>query len=220
LSSGVEQLETIEQLFKDVDAVSVHVPLIGQTKNLIKKDQLAMMRKGGVLINFSRGGVVDAAAVIAALDSGALHAYVCDFPTPELIANDKVIALPHLGASTAEAEDNCAIMVVDNVRDYLENGNVRFSVNFPQTVMPRTDAFRITLANANVPNMVGQISTCLADAGLNIEDLLNKSMGELAYTLVDLDGEVPDATLDALRGIDGVLALRYLGKFLSGTNIG
>jgi len=215
LSSGVEQVETIEQLFKVVDAVTVHVPLIEHTKNLINKDRLAMMRKGGVLVNFSRGGVVDNAAVITALGSGALHAYVCDFPTPELIANEKVIALPHLGASTAEAEENCAAMVVDNVRDYLENGNVHFSVNFPQTVMPRTDAHRITIANANVPNMVGQISTCLADEGLNIQDLLNKSLGELAYTLVDLDREVPQATLDALQGIDGVLALRNLGRPLS-----
>jgi len=215
LSAGVEQVETIEQLFKDVDAVSVHVPLVEKTEGLIDGDRLALMRNDGVLINFSRGRVVDATAAIAALDSGGLHAYVCDFPTPELIAHHKVIALPHLGASTAEAEENCAVMVVENVRDYLENGNIRFSVNFPESIMPRTDAYRITIANANVPNMVGQISTCLANAGLNIDDLLNKSMGELAYTLVDLDGPIPEDTLVALRKIDGVLVLRNLGKPLS-----
>jgi D-3-phosphoglycerate dehydrogenase len=212
LSAGVEQVESIDQLFVGADAVTLHVPLIEQTKNLVNKKCLGLMHKGGVLINFSRGGVVDTAAAIEALDQGVLHAYVCDFPTPELIENKKVIALPHLGASTAEAEENCAVMVVDNVRDYLENGNVRFSVNFPQTVMPRTNAFRMTIANANVPNMVGQITTCLAASGLNITDLLNKSIGDLAYTLVDLDAPIPMETQQALSGIDGVLALRVLGE--------
>jgi len=215
LSSGVEQVESIEQVFKRADAISLHVPLIDATKNMVNAERLALMPDGGVLINFSRGGVVDADAAIAALDAGHLHAYVCDFPTPELIGHEKVMALPHLGASTAEAEENCAIMVTENLRDYLENGNVRFSVNFPEVVMTRTDAYRITMANANVPNMVGQISTCLADAGLNIHDLLNKSVGDLAYTLVDLDGPVDEATLETLREIDGVLVLRNLGKPLS-----
>jgi D-3-phosphoglycerate dehydrogenase len=153
--------------------------------------------------------------VIAELDAGKLHAYVCDFPTPELIAHSKVIALPHLGASTREAEENCAVMIAENIKDYLENGNVRNSVNFPETTMPRADAYRITIANANVPNMVGQISTCLANAGLNIEDLLNKSHGEVAYTIVDLDGSVADETIAAMRAIKGVLALRNLGKPIS-----
>jgi len=170
------------------------------------------MPTDSVLINFARGGVVDNAAAIAALDGGRLHAYICDFPTPELIAHPKVLPLPHLGASTREAEENCAIMVAETIKDYLENGNVKNSVNFPEAVMPRADAYRITIANANVPNMVGQISTCLARAGLNIEDLLNKSLRELAYTIVDLDGPIPEETTDALRQIDGVLALRNLGK--------
>ena len=168
-----------------------------------------------MLINFARGRVVDNEAVLQSLNNGQLRAYVCDFPTAELIAHPQVIALPHLGASTVEAEENCAIMVAENVKDYLENGNIRHSVNFPEVVMPRADAWRITIANANVPNMVGQISTCLAHAGLNIEDLLNKSLGELAYTVVDLDGPVPDKTMEALQQIDGVLALRNLGKPLS-----
>ena len=215
LSSGVEQVDTLDRLFKKSDAVSVHVPLVDGTRNLVNRDRLALMADGGVLINFARGGVVDTAAALQALDSGKLHAYVCDFPTAELIAHPRVVALPHLGASTAEAEENCAVMVAENVKDYLENGNVRFSVNFPESIMPRNGGYRITIANANVPNMVGQISTCLAAAGLNIEDLLNKSLGELAYTVVDLDGPVSDETLASLRKIEGVLALRNLGKPLS-----
>ena len=212
LSAGVEQAETLDQLFQHADALSVHVPLIDATKGLVNADRLALMNDGAVLINFARGGVVDNEAALAALDSGKLHAYVSDFPTEEMIGNPKVIALPHLGASTAEAEENCAIMVADNVRDYLENGNIRYSVNFPECRLPRMDAYRITIANANVPNMVGQISTCLADAGLNIEDLLNKSIGDLAYTIVDVNGEVTAETEEALRKIEGVLTLRNLGK--------
>jgi len=215
LSSGVEQVDTLDRLFKKSDAVSVHVPLVDGTRNLVNRDRLALMTDGGVLINFARGGVVDSDAALQALDSGKLHAYICDFPTPELIAHPKVVALPHLGASTTEAEENCAVMVAENVKDYLENGNVRYSVNFPETVIPRSGGYRITVANANVPNMVGQISTCLATAGLNIEDLLNKSLGELAYTVVDLDAPVSDETLASLRKIEGVLTLRNLGKPLS-----
>jgi len=212
LSSGVEQEETLDQLFQHADFVTCHVPLVDATRNLVNADRIALMNKGGVLINFARGGVVDDAAAIAALDKGHLHAFVTDFPTPELIAHQKVTALPHLGASTGEAEENCAIMVAENVKDYLENGNIRFSVNFPQARMPRLDAWRITVANANVPNMVGQISTCIADAGLNIEDLLNKSVGDFAYTIVDVNGEPSDSLLEKLRSIEGVSTLRNLGK--------
>jgi len=215
LSSGVEQVETLDRLFKESDFVTVHVPLLEATRNLISADRIQLMRDGGVIINFSRSGIVDIAAVLSALDSGKLHAFVSDFPTPDLIAHPRAIVLPHLGASTLEAEENCAVMVANNLRDYLENGNIRFSVNFPEAVMPRNGAYRITVANRNVPNMVGQISTCLAQADLNIEDLLNKSAGELAYTIVDLHGEVTDDTIDALRRIEGVLALRNLGKPIS-----
>jgi D-3-phosphoglycerate dehydrogenase len=212
LSAGVEHADTIEQLFQRANAVSIHVPLVDKTKGIVNAKQLALMHEGSVLINFARGGIVDNAAALAALDNGKLKSYVCDFPTPELIAHPGVIALPHLGASTAEAEENCAIMVAENVKDYLDNGNIRFSVNFPEARMPRLDAWRITIANANVPNMVGQISTCLAEAGLNIEDLLNKSIGKLAYTIVDVNGPVSVDTRAKLRAIDGVLTLRNLGK--------
>ena len=215
LSSAVQQVDTLDRLFKKSNAITLHVPLIEATRHLVNRDRLALMPPKSVLINFARGGVVDNEAAIAALDSGQLHAYVCDFPTPELIAHPKVVAMPHLGASTTEAEENCAIMVAETIRDYLENGNIMNSVNFPEAVMPRANAHRISIANANVPNMVGQISTCLAHAGLNIEDLLNKSLGDLAYTIVDLDGPVPDETIAALRKIKGVLALRSLGKPIS-----
>jgi D-3-phosphoglycerate dehydrogenase len=215
LSSGVQQVDTLDRLFKESDFVTVHVPLIDATRGMINAERLALMRDGSVVINFARGGITDDAAVLQALDNDKLHAYISDFPTPQLIAHRKVIALPHLGASTGEAEENCAIMVAKNVRDYLENGNVRFSVNFPETFIPRLGSYRITVANANVPNMVGQISTCLANANLNIEDLLNKSFGELAYTIVDLDGPVSDETIAEIRNIKGVLALRNLGKPIS-----
>lgn len=212
LSSGVEQEETLDQLFQHADFVTLHVPLIDATRNIVNADRLALMNDGAVLINFARGGIVDDNAAIAALDSGKLHAYVTDFPTAELIAHPKVVALPHLGASTGEAEENCAIMVAENVKDYLENGNVRHSVNFPEARLSRLDAYRITVSNANVPNMVGQISTCIANAGHNIEDLLNKSVGGVAYTIVDISGEPSDELLDQIRAIEGVLTLRNLGK--------
>ncbi len=212
LSAGVDHSETLDQLFQKADAVTLHVPLVEETRGLVNRDRLALLPKHAVLVNFARGGVVDNDAVIDALDNGNLHTYVCDFPTPELIAHPKVVALPHLGASTAEAEENCAIMVAENVKDFLENGNIRCSVNFPEARLPRLDAFRITIANANVPNMVGQISTYLANANLNIEDLLNKSVGDLAYTIIDVNDDISDETMAQIRDIDGVLTLRNLGK--------
>ena len=212
LSAGVEKEETLDELFQHADFVTVHVPLVDSTRNIVDADRLAIMNDNAVLINFARGGVVDDAAAIAALDSGKLHAFITDFPTPELIAHPKVVALPHLGASTSEAEENCAIMVAENVKDYLENGNIRHSVNFPEARLPRLDAWRITIANANVPNMVGQISTDLANAGYNIEDLLNKSVGGFAYTIIDVNKEPTAELLEEIRAIDGVLTLRNLGK--------
>jgi D-3-phosphoglycerate dehydrogenase len=168
------------------------------------------MRKGSTLLNFSRAGVVDEAAVLAALDSGQLYAYVSDFPSRAVIGHPKTIVLPHLGASTAEAEENCSIIVAERLKDFLENGNIRHSVNFPDVVMPRTEGVRLGIANENVPNMVGQISGALAEANLNIIDLLNKSRGDFAYTLIDLNSPVPAATLEHIRGIKGVLSARVL----------
>lgn len=210
LSSGVEKAVSLDHLFTQCDAVTVHVPLMDATRGLISADRIKMMRKGGIVVNLARGGICDDAAVLAALDSGQLHAYVNDFPTAALLKHPQVISFPHLGASTEEAEENCAVMVADSIREYLEDGTVTNSVNFPDAFMPRTGGSRITIANANVPNMVGQISTILANAGLNIADLLNKSRGEIAYTIIDLDGGIDDETLAAIRQIKGVLSLRHL----------
>jgi D-3-phosphoglycerate dehydrogenase len=163
-----------------------------------------------VLLNFARDGVVDDAGVLAALDAGGLAWYVCDFPAAALLGHARVIALPHLGASTREAEDNCAAMVADQLREYLEHGNVVNAVNFPAVAMARESAYRVAIANANVPNMLGQISTAMAHAGLNIHNMVNKSRGEMAYTLVDVDSAVGPEVLDAIRAIEGVLSVRYL----------
>ncbi len=211
LSSSVEQALSLDDLFSRADAISVHVPLNNDTRGLVSAGRLKLMRKGGVILNFARAPIVDDAAVIASLDAGQLGAYVCDFPTNALKDHAKVVALPHLGASTGEAEENCAIMVADTVREYLENGNIRNSVNFPEAILPRVPGVtRLAVANRNVPNMVGQISTCLAAAGLNIADLLNKSRGEYAYTLIDIDSAVPEGLLGQIRDIEGVLAARIL----------
>jgi D-3-phosphoglycerate dehydrogenase len=212
LSSGVEKAVSIDHLFSQCDAISVHVPLLDATRGLASAERIAMMPKGGVLVNLARGGICDDEAVSAALDSGHLHSYVIDFPTGSLLKHPKVISFPHLGASTAEAEENCAIMVADSVREFLEDGTVRNSVNFPEAVMPRNGGSRITIANANVPNMVGQISTILAESQLNIADLLNKSRGDIAYTIIDLDDGISDETLDSIRAIEGVLTLRHLPR--------
>jgi D-3-phosphoglycerate dehydrogenase len=212
LHSGVQQARSLNDLLARSNMVTLHVPLVDGTRGMINAEGIARMPKGAVILNFARDPICDEEAVLAALDSGQLSSYVTDFPNRPVIGNDKIITLPHLGASTGEAEDNCAIMVADNLRNYLENGNIRYSVNYPAADMPRTDAYRITVANKNVPNMVGQVSTFLADAGLNIEDLLNKSRGELAYTIVDLDAEVPDSVIEQIRGIEGVLKVRNLGK--------
>jgi len=210
LTSGVEHAVSIDHLFSKCDTVSVHVPLLDETRGLVSAERIKMMRPGGIIVNLARGGICDDDAILASLDSDHLQAYVIDFPTGALLGHPKVVAFPHLGASTAEAEENCAVMVADAIRDYLEDGTIRNSVNFPEAIMPRNGGSRVTIANANVPNMVGQISTILARANLNIHDLLNKSCGDLAYTIIDLDGNVSGETLDALRSIEGVLSLRHL----------
>jgi D-3-phosphoglycerate dehydrogenase len=192
--------------------LTLHVPLVEGTKNLINAERIGLMPESSVILNFSRGGIVANEAVLAALDSGRLSTYVTDFPDRDLIGHEKVIGLPHLGASTNEAESNCAVMVADSLRNYLEHGIIRHSVNFPEADIAHTDSYRLTIANENVPNMVGQISTVLGDAGLNINDLLNKSRGDLAYTIVDLDAEVPAATIEKLESIAGVLCVRNIGR--------
>jgi len=211
LSSGVEQAVSLDDLFARSDMVTVHVPLITATRGLVNAARLKLLKSPGVILNFSRAGIVDENALLESLNAGKLGAYICDFPTTQLKDHPQVVALPHLGASTGEAEENCAIMAADTLRDFLENGNIRNCVNFPEAVLARTaGATRLSIANENVPNMVGQISTALAGAKLNIADLLNKSRGDLAYTLIDIDSVVPTSVIDQVRGIAGVLAIRSL----------
>ncbi len=208
LHSGVRKANSIEELLKQSDFVSLHVPLVPATRGLIDTRRLAVMRPGSVLLNFARDAIVDEAAVVEALRSGRLKAYLSDFPSPTLAGVAGAIALPHLGASTAEAEENCAVMVVEQLREFLENGGITNAVNFPNVEMARESDHRIGIANANVPNMLGQISTAMANAGLNIHNMVNKSRGEMAYTLVDVDSPVPQAAIDAIAAITGVLSVR------------
>ena len=210
LSSDVEQARSADELLSKVDFVTFHVPLIDATKNMINADRIKLMRDNVTVLNFARGGIVDDEAVCAALKTGKINAYITDFPSNLTKNHTGVIALPHLGASTTEAEDNCAIMVADQVKEYLENGNIINSVNFPEVNMPRSDGVRIAIANRNVPNMVGQITTKLADAGLNIIDLLNKSKGDVAYTLIDVDKKTSGEVVGQLLSINGVLNVRVL----------
>jgi D-3-phosphoglycerate dehydrogenase / 2-oxoglutarate reductase len=210
LPSQVKRAASVADVLKNSHLVTLHVPLVDATRHLVNADNIGVMRAGAVLLNFSREGVVDNAAVLAALQSKHLGWYVCDFPHAAINGHERVLALPHLGASTREAEDNCAVMVVDQLRDFLEHGNVARSVNFPEVSMNRESRWRVAIANANVPNMLGQISTAMANAGLNIHNMVNKSRGEVAYTLVDVDSAVEAAVLAKLQAIDGVLSVRYL----------
>jgi D-3-phosphoglycerate dehydrogenase len=210
LHSGVRRAHSVEELLKQSDFVTLHVPLLPMTRKLIDGPRLAAMKAGAILLNFARDGIVDEEAVLHALASARLRAYITDFPTPKLVHRPGVVALPHLGASTAEAEENCAVMVVDQVREYLEHGSIRNAVNFPSVEMMRESPFRVAIANANVPNMLGQISTTMAHHGLNIHNMVNKSRGEMAYTLVDVDSAVDDRLIAAVRSIEGVLSVRAI----------
>jgi len=210
LSASVRRAHSIEELLKHADFVTLHIPLLPVTRHLIDAKRIAAMKTGASLLNFARDAIVEEGAVIAALHGHRLKYYFCDFPSAALLREPGVAALPHLGASTEEAEENCAIMVVDQVREFLENGVIANAVNFPNVEMPRESPFRIAVANANVPNMVGQISTAMAKAGLNIHNMVNKSRGEMAYTLVDVDSPVQPAVIDAISNIDGVLSVRAI----------
>jgi D-3-phosphoglycerate dehydrogenase len=210
LPSQVKKANSVEEVLKASDFVTLHVPLVDATRNLISTERLKLCRNGVVLLNFSRDGIVDLDAVNESVAAKKLKWYICDFPAQKLTGKPGVLALPHLGASTREAEDNCAIMVADQLREYLEHGNILNAVNFPDTSMTRESPFRIGIANSNVPNMLGQISTAMADAGLNIHNMLNKSKGEMAYTLVDVDSAVPEKVVASIAAIKGVLAVRYL----------
>ena len=210
LPSSVRRANSIEELLKGADFVTLHVPLLPMTRNLVDEKRLAIMKQGAILLNFARDALVDDAAVVAALRARRLKYYMCDFPGPKLLHEPGVVALPHLGASTEEAEENCAVMVVDQVRDYLEHGAITNAVNFPDVEMPRESPYRLAIANANVPNMLGQISTAMANAGLNIHNMVNKSRREMAYTLVDVDSPIQPAAIQAISSIEGVLSARAI----------
>ncbi len=208
LPSTVRKANSVDELLKHADYVTLHLPLLAATRHLIDAKRLAAMKPGAVLLNFARDKIVDEVAVVAALHSRRLKYYLCDFPSATLLAEPGVVALPHLGASTEEAEQNCAIMVVDQVREFLEHGTIANAVNFPSVEMHRESPFRVAIANANVPNMLGQISTAMASAGLNIHNMVNQSRGEVAYTLVDVDSPIPPAAINAIAAIRGVLSVR------------
>jgi D-3-phosphoglycerate dehydrogenase len=210
LPATVKKAHGLGEVLKHSSFLTLHVPLVEETRGMIDAGGIAQMKAGAVVLNFSRSGVVDETAILEALETGRLSKYVCDFPAQLLTHQSGVILLPHLGASTREAEENCAVMVAEQVQDYLLDGTIRNSVNFPDVILPRESPFRVAIVNANVPNMVGGISHEMAMAGLNIATMTNKSRKELAYTLVDVDSDVPDSVVKAIGDIDGVLMVRYL----------
>ena len=210
LSAEVQRANSIDEVLPKVDFLTVHVPLIDATRDLINAENVSKMKSTAVVINLARGGIVNDSAVCDALDAGKLAYYVTDFPNNRTKQSSKVIGLPHLGASTSEAEENCAVMVADQVKLYLETGNIVNSVNFPNVQLPRGSENRLVVCNANVPNMVGQISTILADANLNIHDMINQSRGNIAYTLVDVDSEITEPVLQSIRQLDGIMIARTI----------
>ncbi len=210
LSADVKKARSVDELLRASDFVTFHVPLLDTTRHLINAERLKLMKDGVVILNFAREGIVDDKAVVEALNIGKVYAYICDFPSNLTKQHPRVIALPHLGASTQEAEENCAIMVADQVRDFLENGNIRNAVNFPEVIVPRGTLHRFICANTNVPNMLGQISEAFGQAKLNIHDMVNMSRGELAYTVVDLDNPVPETVVKQIASIKGVLTTRLI----------
>lgn len=210
LSSDIEKANSIDEMIGKVDFITFHVPLIEATTNMINAERLKLMKDNVIILNFARNGIIDDEAVSAAIKSGKVYSYVCDFPSNLLKNHERVITLPHLGASTAEAEDNCAIMVAQQIKDYLENGNIKNSVNFPIVKLSRTDGHRVTIVNSNVPDMIGQISSALANKGMNIIDMLNKSKDNIAYTIIDIDKPADDGLITDLKNIEGVLSVRAI----------
>jgi D-3-phosphoglycerate dehydrogenase len=212
LSRDVKRARGLESLLAESDYISLHVPLNDQTKGMLNKERFAIVKKGARLLNFARGGLVNNADLRVAITEGKISAYVTDFPDEEILSIPQVIGLPHLGASTPESEDNCAIMAVNQLRDFLENGNIKNSVNHPDCDMgsvPATGA-RIIIANKNVPNMVGQVTSILATEKINISDMINRHKGEVAYNIIDIDGQVLDSTIEKLKGIQGVIMVRSI----------
>jgi len=210
LSSKVEEMASAEELIKQADFITFHVPLIDATKDLLNAESLATMKDGAVVLNFARNGIVNDDDVVAAIDSGKIAAYVCDFPAESLKNNPAVITLPHLGASTVEAEENCAMMIADQLKDFLENGNILNSVNFPSIKLPRGGKSRVAITHKNMPDMIAKVSSAVGESGFNIHHLRNESKGDVAYTLMDIECEVGDSLIGTLTEIDGVLIARIV----------
>ncbi|MFW5985771.1 MAG: phosphoglycerate dehydrogenase [Halanaerobiales bacterium] len=212
LSRAVQKASSFDSLLKTSDYITLHVPLIEETENMMDAGKFALMKKGVRLLNMSRGGLVDNKALKQAIEEGTVVKYVTDFPDAEILEMDNVIAVPHLGASTPESSDNCALMAAGELKDYLENGNIENSVNYPDCELNRSSEYRITLVNRNIPNMVGQISTDLAEEDINILNMINRSKGDYAYTIIDIDREVSPSILETLQNIEGILNVRYLNN--------
>jgi D-3-phosphoglycerate dehydrogenase len=210
LSSRVRQTESIEALLKQSDFVSLHVPAIEQTCHLINSETLRRIKPGAKLLNFAREEVVDVDAVVSALDEGRLAAYITDFPVPALLGRKDSLLFPHIGASTAEAEENCSVMAAEQLMDFLENGNIVNSVNYPQTRMARDGGYRITFANENVPRVLGTVLSVLADHDINVIDMVNKSHGDMAYNIIDIESEPTQEIIDAIAAAEGVMHVRLV----------
>lgn len=211
LSSQVRKADTLSALFARCDYISLHLPVLDSTRGLINQELLSAVKEGTCLLNFARQEIVDEDALVAALDAGKLRKYIADFPSPQLIGRDDVILMPHIGASTDEAEDNCAIMAANQLKDFLENGNVRNSVNFPTLVLERVSGCRLSVTNENVPRILGSVLSILADENINVIDMLNKSRDDIAYNLIDVEGHTTDQVLDKMRGLEGVINVRMIG---------
>ncbi|MBE9548162.1 MAG: phosphoglycerate dehydrogenase [Proteobacteria bacterium] len=211
LPGRVRRMESLEDLLGEVDFLTLHVPAIPATQHMINAETLELMKSDAAIMNFARGAIVDPEAIVAALDINKLRQYICDFPEPCLIGHEKVIAVPHIGASTAEAEENCAIMAVNQLRDFLENGNIQNSVNFPQTSMSRGgSACRITFTNKNVPGVLGHLLSVFADKNLNVIDIVNKSRDDVAYNIIDLDEHPNDEVIELIKSVEHVINLRLI----------
>ncbi|MDA8548963.1 phosphoglycerate dehydrogenase [Litoricolaceae bacterium] len=208
LSSRVEKMSSLDALLKESDYITLHVPAIDATKGMINSESISRMKPGVKLLNFARKEIVNAGDIIAALDAGKMGSYVTDFPTLELIGHPKVLAMPHIGASTGEAEDNCAVMAADQLINFLENGTIKNSVNFPDTSMARGSEFRLTFSNSNVPNVLSTVLTQISATGANVIDLVNQSRNEIAYNIMDIDQPVTDELVDAISNLDGVIRVR------------
>lgn len=210
LSQNVEKAISLDNLLSEADYLSLHIPLLDSTKGFINEEKFAIMKEGVRIMNFARGGLVNKEDLFKAFESGKVASFITDFPDEDYLKHEKVISIPHLGASTPESESNCAMMAVDQVKDFLENGNIKNSVNFPNTGMPRNGKYRLIIANKNVPKMVGNITNVLADENINIADMVNRNRGEIAYNIIDIDGEISEKNVDKIKNIEGVIMARLL----------